>query len=69
MIQTASTEKMTYHFRMLTDDQIEEIKWAAFDVMRTVGFRVHHAEARKMLKQAGAIVNDPLVKVPEHIVR
>jgi trimethylamine--corrinoid protein Co-methyltransferase len=69
MIQTGSTEKMTYHFRMLTDDQIEDIKWAAFDVMRTVGFRMHHAEARKILKQAGAIVKDELVKVPEHIVR
>jgi trimethylamine--corrinoid protein Co-methyltransferase len=69
MIQTGSAEKTTYNFRMLTDDQIEEIKWAAFDVMRTVGFRVHHSEARKLLKQAGAIVKDEFVKVPEHIVR
>ena len=69
MIQTGSTEKAFYNFKMLTDDQIEEIKWAAFDVMRTVGFKVHHAEARKTLKQAGAVVKDELVKMPEQIVR
>jgi trimethylamine--corrinoid protein Co-methyltransferase len=69
MIQTGSVEKMTFHFKMLTDDQIEEIQSAAFDVMRTAGFRVHHSDARKMLKQAGAVVTDDRVKVPEYIVR
>jgi trimethylamine:corrinoid methyltransferase-like protein len=34
-----------------------------------VGFKVLHAGARKMLKQAGAIVKDEMVKVPEFIVR
>ena len=65
MIKTGSIEKMSYGFRMLSDDQIEEIKWAAFDVMQTVGFKVHHPEARKILKQAGAVVKDDWVKVPE----
>lgn len=69
MIKTSSVEKATFQFRILSDDQIEEIKWAAFDVMRTVGFKVLHKEARKMLKQAGAIVREEIVKVPEHIVR
>lgn len=69
MIKTSSVEKATFQFRLLSDDQIEEIKWAAFDVMRTVGFKVFHNEARKILKQAGAIVREEIVKVPEHIVR
>ena len=54
--------------RILTDDQIYEIKRSAFDVMYHVGFKVLHAGARKMLKQAGAIVIDELVKVPEFVV-
>jgi trimethylamine--corrinoid protein Co-methyltransferase len=68
MIQTASTEKRSVGFRVLTDDQIEEIKRAAFEVMSKVGFRVYHEGARKMLKQAGAPVNGEIVKVPEHVV-
>lgn len=68
MIQTGSIEKRSVSFRVLTDDQIEEIKRAAFDVMSKVGFRVHHEGARKMLKQAGALVNGEIVKVPEYVV-
>ncbi|MGB5984723.1 MAG: trimethylamine methyltransferase family protein [Desulfobacterales bacterium] len=68
-ISTSTTEKATYRFRMLSDDQIEEIKWAAFDVLRTVGVKVRHAEARKMLKRSGAVVKEESVKVPEYIVR
>jgi trimethylamine--corrinoid protein Co-methyltransferase len=68
MIQTNSIEKSSVSFRVLTDDQIVEIKRTAFEVMSKVGFRVYHEGARKMLKQAGALVDDEIVKVPEHIV-
>ena len=68
MIQTNSIEKGSVSFRILTDDQIMEIKRTAFEVMSKVGFRIHHEGARKMLKQAGALVDDEIVKVPEHIV-
>lgn len=69
MIQTRSIEKRSVSFRVLSDDQIEEIKRAAFEVMSKVGFLVHHAGARKMLKQAGASINGEIVKVPEYVVR
>ena len=69
MIQTGSIEKRSVSFRVLSDDQIEEIKRAAFEVMFKVGYRVHHEGARKMLKQAGALVSGEIVKVPEYIVR
>ena len=69
MIQTGSVEKRSISFRVLTDDQIAEIKRTAFEVMSKAGFRVYHEGARKMLKQAGATVIDERVKVPEHIVR
>jgi trimethylamine--corrinoid protein Co-methyltransferase len=69
MIQTRSIEKKSVSFRILSDDQIEEIKRAAFDVMAKVGYRVHHKGARKMLKQAGAFVDEEIVKVPEYVVK
>ena len=68
MIQTRSSEKRSLSFRVLSDDQIEEIKRAAFDVMSKVGYRIHHEGARKMLKKAGAGVKGEIVKVPEYVV-
>ena len=68
MIQSCSTQKRSVWFRVLTEDQIEDIKRAAFDVMSKVGFNVLHEGARKMLKHAGARVVGERVKVPEHIV-
>ena len=68
MIQTGSIEKRSASMRILSDDQVEEIKRAAFEVMSKVGFRIHHQAARKMLKQAGALVSGEIVKVPEHLV-
>jgi len=69
MINSGAVEKRSVHLQILTEDQISEIKQAAFDVMWNVGFRVLHEGARKMLKQAGVIVNNERVLVPEHIVR
>jgi trimethylamine---corrinoid protein Co-methyltransferase len=68
MIQTGSIENKSVSFRVLTDDQIVEIKRTAFEVMSKVGFKIYHEGARKMMKQAGALVIDEIVKVPEHIV-
>ena len=68
MIQSGSTQKRSVWFRVLTEDQIEEIKRTAFEVMLKVGFRIHHQGARKMLKQVGAFVDGEIVKVPEHVV-
>jgi len=68
MIQSGATEKRSVWFRVLSDDQIAEIKRAAFVVMSKVGFNVLHEGARKMLKQAGALVSGENVKVPEHVV-
>ena len=48
MIQTGSIEKDGFHFGVLTDDQIVEIRRTAFEVMSKVGFRVYHEGARKM---------------------
>jgi trimethylamine--corrinoid protein Co-methyltransferase len=68
MINSGGVEKRSPYLRILTEDQIHEIKRAAFDVMYTVGFKVLHEGARRMLKRAGAIVKGERVKVPEFIV-
>ncbi len=68
MINPGSTEKRSVFMKILDEDQIWEIKRAALDVMFNVGFKVLHAGARKMLKQAGAIVKDEMVRVPEFVV-
>ena len=68
MIHSGSIQKCAPYLRILTDDQIQEIRRAAFDVMFSAGFKVLHDGARKMLKQAGAIINGEIVKVPEFIV-
>jgi len=54
--------------KILTDDQIWEIKQAAFDIIETVGFKCGHKEVHKMMKQAGAWVKDDNIKIPKYIV-
>jgi trimethylamine--corrinoid protein Co-methyltransferase len=68
MMNAGSIQRQSPYLRILTADQIYEIRRAAFDVMLSAGFKVLHAGARKMLKKAGAIVKDDIVKVPEFIV-
>ena len=68
MIKPGSMEKRSVSMQILDAEQIWEIKRAAMDVMFHVGFNVLHAGARKMLKQAGAVVKDERVKVPEFVV-
>jgi trimethylamine--corrinoid protein Co-methyltransferase len=69
MIQTNTAERRAPYFRMLGEDQVQELIRATFEVMAKVGFKVLHPGARDMLKRAGAVVRDEWVGVPEHIVR
>ena len=68
MIQTSRTYQRSVEMRVLTDDQIWEIRQAAFEVIEKSGFRCLHGGARKMLASAGAVVKDEEVKIPRHIV-
>ena len=69
MINSASIQSGQPYLRVLTQDQIFEIRRAAFDLMYSVGFKVLHAGARDMLKKAGAVVQGDRVRVPEFIVK
>ena len=69
MIQSSFSENRSVYFRVLSDDQIFEIKRAAFDILEKTGAKILHEGARKLLKQAGAIVKNEVVKVPEYVVQ
>jgi trimethylamine--corrinoid protein Co-methyltransferase len=69
MIQSSFVENSTVSFRVLSDDQVWEIKQAAFDVLEKTGCEVHHEGALSLLKKAGALVRDRRVWLPRHIVQ
>ena len=68
MIQPSVVENSSVSFRVLSDDQVWEIKQAAFEVLEKVGCQILHQGARKLLKKAGAWVQGDTVKVPRFIV-
>jgi trimethylamine--corrinoid protein Co-methyltransferase len=55
--------------RILADDQIWEIRQAAFEVIEKTGFKCNHPEARKMLAAAGAVIQEDIIKIPRYIVQ
>ena len=68
MIQSSFVENKSVCFRVLSDDQIWEIKQAAFEVIEKVGCQMLHKGALKLLKEAGAVVKGDTVKIPRYIV-
>ena len=48
----------TPQFRVLSDDQIEEIYHAALDVLARVGTRVYGKEGLALLREAGCPIRD-----------
>ena len=55
--------------KILTDDQIWEIRQAAFDIIEKVGFKCGHKAVHKMMKQAGAWIHGHNIKIPRFIVQ
>ncbi len=68
MLQSSQTEKRSVSMRILSEDQIWEIRQAAYDIIERVGFRCTHKEALKMLAAAGAIVDADTVRIPQYVV-
>jgi trimethylamine--corrinoid protein Co-methyltransferase len=69
MIQSSFVENRSICFRVLSDDQIWEIKQAAFDILEKTGCQVRHQGALELLKMAGAVVKGERVWTPRHIVQ
>jgi trimethylamine--corrinoid protein Co-methyltransferase len=59
----------TPRFRVLSDDQIEQIIFAALEILQDTGTRVYEAEALQMLRRAGCVIKDDnLVFIPSALV-
>ena len=68
----------TPQFRVLSDDQIEEIFLSALDVLARVGTRIHEGEGLALLRDAGCLVSDDtssadsdgtVVRIPAWLVK
>jgi len=57
-------------FRVLSDDQVEEIYLSALQVLERTGTRVYHDEGVSLLKKAGCQVSDGnLARIPSWLVK
>ncbi|MEA3459380.1 MAG: trimethylamine methyltransferase family protein [Chloroflexota bacterium] len=57
-------------FRVLSDDQVEEIYHGALEVLERTGTRIYQDEALRLLRKAGAMVEDEnLVHIPPWLVK
>ena len=57
-------------FRVLSEDQIEEIYLATLEVLARTGTRVYEEEALALLREGGAVISDTnLVRIPSFMVR
>ena len=57
-------------FRVLSEDQIEDIYLAALEVLEQTGTRVYHEGAVALLREAGCLVSDGnLVRIPSWLVK
>lgn len=68
----------TPQFRVLSDDQIQEIYHAALDVLARVGTRIHGQEALALLTEAGCLISNGdasagsaqgLARIPSSLVK
>ncbi len=56
-------------YRLLTEEQIEEIHRASLEVLETIGVRLLHDEAVEMLRDAGCrVVDGNIVQIPNWLV-
>jgi trimethylamine--corrinoid protein Co-methyltransferase len=60
--------QLTPHFRVLSDDQIEELHLATLEVLRRTGVAVKEPEGRELLKKAGCWVDGERVRLPAHLI-
>ncbi|MEJ2756955.1 MAG: trimethylamine methyltransferase family protein [Anaerolineales bacterium] len=56
-------------FRMLSDDQLQELVDGVFHVLEYTGLDVYNEEAREILKNAGAWVDGIRVRLPSYLVK
>ena len=68
MIRSNLSVHMTPQFRVLSDDQLEEIHLATLEVLRRTGVVIKEPAGRDLLKKAGCWVDGERVRIPAHLV-
>ncbi len=64
------SENVTPRFRVLSDDQIEEIFSGSLEILERVGVRIHEERAVELLRKGGAQSQDGIrVKIPSFMVK
>ena len=58
----------TPQFRVLSDDQIEQIYFAALDVLQRTGAELHDESALELFRDSEAVVDDKRVRIPISLV-
>lgn len=58
-------------YRVLGDDQIQDVHWATLQILEEVGIRVEHKPALGIFSDNGCDVNfnKKIVKIPEHLLK
>ncbi|MDJ0780871.1 MAG: trimethylamine methyltransferase family protein [Desulfosarcinaceae bacterium] len=68
LTDSAAKTNSRCQLQLLDAEQVEALKQAALSIMATVGFRVSHGGARRLLEKAGAAVSEEIVKIPAEVV-
>jgi trimethylamine--corrinoid protein Co-methyltransferase len=68
-MKQTGVETLHPFLRVLSEEQIFEIHSATVEVMSGIGLVIKEEESIKLLKEAGAIVEGELVKIPERLLR
>jgi len=69
-LKVNQTIQQTTQFSVLSDDQIEQIYFAALEVLETTGARVLHERAIELFRGSDAVVTDEtLVRLPASLVQ
>ena len=64
MILSDTSKKPAPRFRVLSDEQCQELYAAALECLQQVGVQMHNAEARQLLAASGADLQDQIVRHP-----
>lgn len=68
MVQSSVAAQKSPLFSVLSQDQVHEIHIASLEVLEKTGCRILWDEAVVLLKEAGAKVEQDIVKIPQHVV-
>jgi trimethylamine--corrinoid protein Co-methyltransferase len=63
------SDRQTPQFRVLSDNQCHELYLTTLECLNRIGVQVNNAEARDLLKQAGARFQDDIAYIPPHLIQ